>query len=182
MRRLSGNIGVSPSWNPRCLSRHVMGQFYLLRCTLLAVSCKFGSQWEAWHFLGHQNIPYLGVLNIINLWRTNPGCQVARATKFYIVVTSICASSVWNLHHAILMAPRVLRPFLDVWKFDILSSLRTQLIRGACAYLKLRVAYRCPIYSLSTGSNDRSQWSRGLRRRSEAARLPWFWVRIPPGA
>ena len=28
----------------------------------------------------------------------------------------------------------------------------------------------------------RSQWSRGLRRRSAAARLPRLWVRIPPGA
>jgi len=34
-------------------------------------------------------------------------------------------------------------------------------------------------------SNDvlrRSQWPRGLRRRSAAARLLGFWVRIPPGA
>ena len=28
----------------------------------------------------------------------------------------------------------------------------------------------------------RSQWPRGLRRRSSAARLLRFWVRIPPGA
>jgi hypothetical protein len=28
----------------------------------------------------------------------------------------------------------------------------------------------------------RSQWTRGLRRRSAAARLPRSWVRIPPGA
>ena len=28
----------------------------------------------------------------------------------------------------------------------------------------------------------RSQWPRGLRRRSAAARLLRFWVRIPPGA
>ena len=29
---------------------------------------------------------------------------------------------------------------------------------------------------------DRSQWPRGLRRRSAAARLLRLWVRIPPGA
>ena len=28
----------------------------------------------------------------------------------------------------------------------------------------------------------RSQWPRGLRRGSAAARLPRLWVRIPPGA
>jgi len=95
----------------------------------------------------------LGVLNIINLWRTNSGCQVARATKFYMVVTNICVTSVRNLNHAVLMAPRIFWPFLDVWKFNVLSSLRTQ-SEGACAYLKLRVAYHCPTFSLSTGSND----------------------------
>ena len=30
--------------------------------------------------------------------------------------------------------------------------------------------------------NRRSQWPRGLRRRSSAARLLRLWVRIPPGA
>jgi hypothetical protein len=30
--------------------------------------------------------------------------------------------------------------------------------------------------------SGRSQWPRGLRRRSAAARLLGFWVRIPPGA
>ena len=31
-------------------------------------------------------------------------------------------------------------------------------------------------------STSRSHWPRGLRRRSSAARLLRFWVRIPPGA
>jgi len=31
-------------------------------------------------------------------------------------------------------------------------------------------------------TDRRSQWQRGLRRRSEAARLPGLWVRIPPRA
>jgi len=34
----------------------------------------------------------------------------------------------------------------------------------------------------STNINGRSHWSRGLRRRSAAARLLRLWVRIPPGA
>ena len=33
-----------------------------------------------------------------------------------------------------------------------------------------------------TTNNCRSQWPRGLRRRSAAARLLRLWVRIPPGA
>jgi hypothetical protein len=95
----------------------------------------------------------LGVLNIINLWRTNPGCQVAWATKFYTVVPNICVfqygtyiiSSLWQLEFR--------SRSLDVWKFNILSSLQTHLISESCAYLKLRVAYHCPILSLSAGSN-----------------------------
>jgi hypothetical protein len=31
-------------------------------------------------------------------------------------------------------------------------------------------------------SESRSQWPRGLRRRSSAARLLRLWVRMPPGA
>jgi len=37
--------------------------------------------------------------------------------------------------------------------------------------------YRILLISIS-----RSQWPRGLRRRSAAARLLRLWVRIPPGA
>jgi len=38
------------------------------------------------------------------------------------------------------------------------------------------------IYSTITTTNGRSQWPRGVRRRSAAARLLRLWVRIPPGA
>ena len=34
----------------------------------------------------------------------------------------------------------------------------------------------------SSNTNCRSQWPRGLRLWSRAARLLWSWVRIPPGA
>jgi len=46
-------------------------------------------------------------------------------------------------------------------------------------YLKLYVCLKL-IFLLLTKS--RSQWPRGLRRRSTAARLLGLWVRIPPGA
>ena len=37
-------------------------------------------------------------------------------------------------------------------------------------------------FYLITNRECRSQWPRGLRRRSAAARLLILWVRIPPGA
>ena len=56
----------------------------------------------------------------------------------------------------------------------------------------LKDTYRTDsIYSMCTGKlqncscnqvHCRSQWPRGLRRRSAAARLLRWWVRIPPGA
>ena len=39
---------------------------------------------------------------------TNPGCQVAQATEFCTVTANICRSSVWNLLHANLLAPKLL--------------------------------------------------------------------------
>jgi hypothetical protein len=53
--------------------------------------------------------------------RTNPARQVAPATKFYAAVPNICGSLTWNLLHAILLAPRILRQLLhfgkpgDIW-------------------------------------------------------------------
>ena len=43
------------------------------------------------------------------------------------------------------------------------------------------VAFDWNLYLVWTGER-RSQWQRGLRRRSEATRLLRSWVRIPPGA
>ena len=39
-----------------------------------------------------------------------------------------------------------------------------------------------PLFRVSNPLYSRSQWPRGLRRRSAAARLLRSWVRIPPGA
>ena len=44
---------------------------------------------------------------------TNPGLQVAGATKFFTVVPNICGSSVWKFLHFALLVPRVLRWFLE---------------------------------------------------------------------
>ena len=40
----------------------------------------------------------------------------------------------------------------------------------------------CPLIFIFVLLRCRSQWPRGLRRRSTAARLLRLWVRIPPGA
>ena len=48
---------------------------------------------------------------------TNSCRQVATATKLCTVATSICVSLVRKLLHVILLAPRILRWHLDMWKF-----------------------------------------------------------------
>lgn len=40
---------------------------------------------------------------------TNPGRQVARATKIVTVATNICGSLVWYLRLVSLLAPRIMR-------------------------------------------------------------------------
>ena len=52
------------------------------------------------------------------------------------------------------------------------------------SYIKRNTNYETDAYSNYTGYilKSRSQWPRGLRRKSAAARLLRLWVRIPPGA
>jgi hypothetical protein len=40
---------------------------------------------------------------------TNPGPQLAQATKFCTMAPNICGSSIWNLLHVTLLASRILR-------------------------------------------------------------------------
>ena len=46
----------------------------------------------------------------------NPGRQVVRATEFCAMVPKICGSSVCNVHHITLLAPRILSWLQDVMK------------------------------------------------------------------
>ena len=41
--------------------------------------------------------------------------QLAQVTKFCRVVPNICGSSVWHLLHVILLAPTILRLYLNFW-------------------------------------------------------------------
>jgi hypothetical protein len=52
-------------------------------------------------------------INNLHQGCTNPGRQVARATKFPTVTPNICGSSVWDLLHGTLRAPRILKWALD---------------------------------------------------------------------
>ena len=57
----------------------------------------------------------LVIIRYVDQECTNPGRQVARATKFCMVELN-CGSSVWILLHVNLLAPRNLRWLLDFWK------------------------------------------------------------------
>jgi hypothetical protein len=51
---------------------------------------------------------------------TNPGRQIAMATEFFFTLApNMCGPSVWNLLYVVLMAPRILRWLLDVWKICV---------------------------------------------------------------
>jgi hypothetical protein len=55
--------------------------------------------------------------NILHQGCTNPRCQVAWVTKFFMVVPNICESSVWNLLHVTLLVSQLLRWLLlkNLW-------------------------------------------------------------------
>jgi len=54
---------------------------------------------------------------------TNPGCHVARATEFCMVVPSICGSLMWNLVHVALQAPWIMLVWMCSFiKADSLSE------------------------------------------------------------
>jgi len=45
----------------------------------------------------------------VNQGCTNPGCQLTVEIKFCMVASNISLSSVWNMIHRTLLAPRILR-------------------------------------------------------------------------
>ena len=60
---------------------------------------------------------------------TNPGCQVARTTKFCSVAPKIFESSVWNLLHVTVRAPKIMSWLQDFfWK--ICAPLNLIVCRG----------------------------------------------------
>ena len=90
----------------------------------------------------------------------------------------------WNSHlrkryfmeHFFLVMSRACR---CVWHFSFRSTSR--LVRH---WILLWIVWFCVFFNLHLThvNTRRSQWSRGLRRRSAAARLLRLWVRIPPRA
>ena len=49
---------------------------------------------------------------------TNPGCQIAQATKFCTAVTKVCQSSAQRFFHVIFPGPRILRCSSGFWKIS----------------------------------------------------------------
>jgi hypothetical protein len=49
----------------------------------------------------------------------NPRHQVTMMTTFCVVVHNICGSSVQNLLHVTILAPRILMCHLDFWKICV---------------------------------------------------------------
>ena len=63
---------------------------------------------------------------------TNPGCQVAVATKLCKVMSNACWSSVRNLLLLTLLTPRIMRRLLDFWKTcTLLMYINYKCDRGA---------------------------------------------------
>jgi hypothetical protein len=58
-----------------------------------------------------------GLLSCLDQGCTNPGCQVATATKFCMVAPNICGCLVQNLLFVTILAHTVLIWPLDFWKF-----------------------------------------------------------------
>jgi len=56
------------------------------------------------------------VLHLKRRGCTHPTSQIAQVTKFCMVAHNICGTSVWNLFHVTLLAPRILKWILNFWK------------------------------------------------------------------
>ena len=75
---------------------------------------------------------------------------------------------------------RVLEPLMQLWIFSFYFHDQPDdgyALAETCSWL-----YSINLISVCTEYICRSQWPRGLRRRSSAARLLRSWVRVPPGA
>ena len=58
----------------------------------------------------------LHFINALNQECKSPGHQVNMVTKFCMIMPEVYGSSIWNLLHGTLLAPTILRWFLDVLK------------------------------------------------------------------
>jgi len=99
---------------------------------------------------------------------------------------------VFFYHVGIYLAPRLPNISYTLISFSRITQVSPQvygvLLHSRLINLTLAIAYSRPMLVFFTnyqnvfGQECRSQWSRGLRRRSAAASLLELWVRMPPGA
>ena len=67
------------------------------------------------------------------------------------------------------------------WRVSLSIGVRNTMIRWVVYLLRILKMFHGLMNNPVLITNCRSQWPRGLRRRSAAARLLRFWVRMPPG-
>jgi hypothetical protein len=78
--------------------------------------------WTGDRFLHHDilllTLHFAGVYGNYGITRgaQTPRLQDVQATKYFVVVRSICEYSLWTLLHVAHLAPRILRWFLEFWK------------------------------------------------------------------
>jgi len=69
---------------------------------------------------------------------TNHRCHIAWATKFYMVVRNISASSVWSSLHVTLLVSAILRWLLEFWKICGPLAYYSMYIVGSVFLKKMR--------------------------------------------
>ena len=115
---------------------------------------------------------------------------------WYVKVRQYNPETFWNNHLTFLIITFIL--FYKIWQQHVFEQIRKikiwilyiTIIYNSFVYsvpMSSRWPFElktcCPIENITYNSCIcRSQWPRGLRRRSAAAHLLRSWVRIPPGA
>ena len=116
------------------------------------------------------------IINSNKFYRPSTGTTDIRVLPLMVTLVKI-TGSVYNMthkHFAIALVE------LDAEKRTIRNGyLRNNMKTGLIIVRSRRLVL---FFIILLVSCSRSQWPRGLRRRTEAARLLRLWVRIPPGA
>ena len=101
--------------------------------------------------------------------------------RLLMVTTLLFSLLLYNSYSAVLMASlAVSNPVLPFSNLEEVAKKGTHALcvrNFSYAFMRLKVSVLCFLY----GPACWSQWPRGLRHRSAAARLLRLWVRIPPG-
>ena len=96
--------------------------------------------------------------------------------------TTVCANTFVDAIQKFL-SPLLVAKVFNCGNFHYSVYIQTEDFIRPASFTLLSVPFpQTRIFHLISARDSRSQWPRGLRRRSAAARLLRSWVRIPPGA